>query len=405
MFLSEGSEILRVAVLSGVLGFAGFCISYGLYVWRKRNAANRAPVSTATRLARAIACLGCLTLALAWAFNEFRGRNGIACGSDVFVVNAHRETFAQQITAAGTVAQGDVVAEFFSPADRARLAAIDLQILQAEAKKEAIANNVIQPDEALLQEQSHLRSELLQNRGFAFQLKHSRYEAERGRAELTTTWTREESKLLEDLAENEQEFGSALGHREITRRALQRADELQKQGNISHQQLDARSSDDLSAALNVEKSKQAITALKERRVALSHRFDGNLASLDRQISELSTDYAQMAAMIDDLDGKLDKLRLKLPGDHDRAVFLRQREVDAVGYEIAILAAEKIGAYDCITAQMIARARRECVVKAPRPKGFASNNAVRVKVRSGSQAAMALPVPGVRFYPLGVLSFA
>jgi hypothetical protein len=29
MLPSEGSEILRVAILSGVIGFAGFCISYG----------------------------------------------------------------------------------------------------------------------------------------------------------------------------------------------------------------------------------------------------------------------------------------------------------------------------------------------------------------------------------------
>jgi hypothetical protein len=33
-----------------------------------------------------------------------------------------------------------------------------------------------------------------------------------------------------------------------------------------------------------------------------------------------------------------------------------------------------GGYDCITAQMIARARREYVAKAPTPKGFASNGA-------------------------------
>ena len=29
MLPSEGSEILRVAILSGVIGFAGFCVSYG----------------------------------------------------------------------------------------------------------------------------------------------------------------------------------------------------------------------------------------------------------------------------------------------------------------------------------------------------------------------------------------
>src|SRR5438105_2984781 len=201
MLSSEGSEILRVAILSGVIGFAGFCVSYGFYVWRKRNSTNRRSKSRARTLAQVCAFLGCATIALSWAFNEFRGRIGIAGGSDVFVVNARRETFAQQITLAGTVTQGEVVAEFLSPADRSRLAAIDLQISQAKAKKEAIANKAFQSDEALLQEMAHLRSELLQNRAFVFQLRHSRYEVERERAALITAWTREEGTLIEDLAE------------------------------------------------------------------------------------------------------------------------------------------------------------------------------------------------------------
>jgi 2-methylisocitrate lyase-like PEP mutase family enzyme len=36
----------------------------------------------------------------------------------------------------------------------------------------------------------------------------------------------------------------------------------------------------------------------------------------------------------------------------------------------------VGAYDCITARMIARARFECVAKAPTPKGFGGNSAPR-----------------------------
>jgi hypothetical protein len=307
MLPSEGSEILRVAILSGVIGFAGFCISYGFYVWHKRNSTNRRSKSRATTLAQVLAFLSCAMIALCWAFNEFQGRSGIAGGRDVFVVNARRESFAQQITSAETVAQGDVVAEFLSPADRTRLAAIDLQISQAKAKKEAIANKVLQSDEALLQEQTHLRSELLQNKGFAFQLQHSRYEVERERATLTTAWTREESKLLEDLAEAERELASALGRREITQRALQRGEELQKQCNVSRLQLDMRSSDDLSAELSVEKNKQAIASLKERHEALSHRFESSLTSLDQQISELSADHIQMAATIDEIEGRIDRV--------------------------------------------------------------------------------------------------
>jgi hypothetical protein len=389
MLPSEGSEILRVAVLSGVIGFAGFCISYGFYVWRKRNSTNRAPKSRATRLARAFACLGCATVALSWASNEFQGRNGIAGGSDVFVVNVRRESFTQQITSAETVAQGDVVAEFFSPADRTRLAAVDLQISQAEARKEAIANKVLQSDEALLQEQTHLRSELLQNKGFAFQLQRSRYEVERERAALTTAWTREESKLFEDKAEAERELASALGHREIAQRALQRGEELQKQGNVSRQQLDVRSSDKLSAELSVAKTEHAIVSLKERHEALSHRFESNLASLDQQISDLAADYARMTVTIEELESRIENARQELRDDHDRAVVSRQREVDAVDYDITILAAEKTRLTEI--GQVRAPFAGKVVYRHPAP-GLASGNSPILAISAGTGFTAAIRLP-------------
>jgi hypothetical protein len=340
MLPAEGTEILRVAILSVVIGFAGFCISYGVYVWRKRNATNRRPRSRSIMLAQVTFLLSCATIAVSWAFNEFQGRSGIAGGSDIFVVNARGESFAQRITSAERVAKGDLLAEFLSPADRTRLAGIDLQISQAKAKKQAIGHKVLQYDEALLQEQAHLQSELLQDRGFASQLQNSDDEVERERATLTTDWTREEGKLLEDLAEAERELASALGQREITQRGVQRAEELQKQGNFSRQQLDQRSADDLTAQLSVEKNKQAIVSLKERHAALSSRFESSVSSLDHQISELSADRVQMAATIKDVARKLDIVQQKLRTDHDRAIAARQGEVDAVDYDISILAAEK-----------------------------------------------------------------
>jgi hypothetical protein len=37
MFPIEGQDLLRVALLAGVMGFAAFCLSYTLYVWHRRN--------------------------------------------------------------------------------------------------------------------------------------------------------------------------------------------------------------------------------------------------------------------------------------------------------------------------------------------------------------------------------
>jgi hypothetical protein len=352
--------------------------------------------SRATPLAQVFAFLGCATTALSWAFNEFQGRSGIAGGSDVFVVDMRRESFTQKITSAVTVAQGEVVAEFLSPADRTRLAAIDLQISQARAKREATANKVLQSNEAFLQEQTHLHSELLQNTGLAFQLQHSRYEAEHERAAQTTAWTREESQLLEDLAQAERELASALGHREITQRALQRGKELQKQGDIARQQLDMRTSDDLSAELSVEKNKQAIASLRERRATLSQRFESNLASLDRQISALSVDQARMAARAEELDAALDKVRQELRADHDRAIVASQREVDAVDYDIAILAAEKARLTEI--GQVRAPFAGKVVYRHPAP-GLASANSPILAISAGTGFTAAIRLPRSELHEL------
>jgi hypothetical protein len=380
MLPAEGGEILRVAILSGVIGFACFCVSYGFYVWRKRNAAHQQAKSLPIRLAQFLALIGCATIALSWALNEFRGRAGIAGGSNVFVVTARPDISAQQITSADRIAQGAVVAEFLTPADRTRLAAVDLQRSQAQAKKEAIQSTVLQSDEALLQEQTHLRSELLQLKGFAFQLQHSRYEAERERASLTTAWTREESKLLEDTAAAERDYAAALGRREITHRALQRGHELEKQGNFSRQELDVRSADDLAAELAVTKGKQSIAALQERRGVLSARILASLSSLDHQILELTSDHAGLTTSIAEFETQIDRVRADLASDRTRAVISRQREVEAVDYDITILAEEKKRLTEI--GQVRAPFSGRVIYRHPAP-GLASGNSPMLVISAGA----------------------
>jgi hypothetical protein len=389
MLTIEGGEILRIAVFSGATGFAAFCLSYGVYVWRKRNAAHGRRKRLPTRLAQLLAVLGCGAIAVAWASNEFRGRAGIAGGSDVFVVTARSDTSAQQITSAETAAQGDVVAQFLTPADRARLAGIDIQRSQAQAKREAIASKVLQSDEALLQEQAHLRSELLQLKGFAFQLQNSRHEAERERANVTTAWTREESKLVEDIAAAASDYAAAVDRRGITQPALQRGQNLLKQGNFSRQELDSRVTNDISAELAIAKSEKSMASLQERRDALSARFGANIASLDNQIVEDARDHDGIAASITELDTKLAQVRRDLDADRDRAVVSRQREVDAVDYDITILSAEKTRLTEL--GQVRAPFAGKIVYRHPAP-GLASGNSPILVVSAGTGFTASIRLP-------------
>jgi hypothetical protein len=130
---------------------------------------------------------------------EFRGRTGIAEGSGLFVVHAQREKPARDLVVGNIILQDQVLATFLSPANRTRVDAISMQGAQARAKREAIENRALQFDESLLQEQAHVQAETTQLKGFAFELRKSLYEIERGQIELCTVWTREESQLGESI--------------------------------------------------------------------------------------------------------------------------------------------------------------------------------------------------------------
>jgi hypothetical protein len=376
----EGKDLLRIAVLSGMLGFACFCISYGVFVWRRRNAANQRARSRPTKAAQALVLIGLVGLAVSWATIEFQGRTGIAGGSDLFVVHARQASASQRITSADTVAQDNVVAEFLSASDRTRLAAIDLQQAQARAKIKTIESAVLQFDEALLQEQAHLHSALLQFKGFAFELRRSRLEIERDLAELLTTWTREEGKLLEEIALAQRELTTAVSHRELTTRALRRGQQLAKRSDISQQALDTRKADDLAAELDVEMHKNSLISLQDRRKALNQRFHESSTSYERQISELNDDLAATKASIASLEAKILDLNQRFGEDRERATVSRAGEIEAVEYDITILSAER----DRLTeaGQVRAPFAGRVVYRHPSP-GLASENSPILAISGGT----------------------
>jgi hypothetical protein len=88
------------------------------------------------------------------------------------------------------------------------------------------------------------------------------------------------------------------------------------------------------------KSKQSVGALQARRGALGARFAASVGSLDRQITEAERDHDGITATITELETKLGQVRHDLDFDRDRAVISRRREVEAVDYDISILAEEK-----------------------------------------------------------------
>src|SRR5829696_7575490 len=155
----EASDFLRLAIFGGLVGFAAFCISYGLVVWRRRNGvASRGGLR---RWGLRVCGMALLGVAGSWAFNEFQTREGIAVGSDLFVLQSRRDANLTFLAPAdASVQAGDVVAEFMLPAQEGKLAVLGHQQAQALAKREAVKARPLPLDPTLLQNQAQARAQL-----------------------------------------------------------------------------------------------------------------------------------------------------------------------------------------------------------------------------------------------------
>ena len=238
------------------------------------------------------------------------------------------------------VAEGAVLAEFMSPADEAHLAAIEAQQAKARAKREATEASPLLFDQALLQEQSYLRAEQSQLKGFAFDLQRSIRETEKNRTDLGSTWGREKSQLEVELAATEAELNGAVSKLEMATRALQRAQELQKRGLTYEQTLDQRVSEHTIAELNLRRYTSVKTSTTNRLKALNARYRADDGSFERHLEALKTDFSAVQSSLSAVTAHLNEAEARVGGDRQRAQRAVTREVEAAEQDLAILAAER-----------------------------------------------------------------
>ena len=336
----EGKDFLRLVVFSGIIGFGIFCLSYAIHVWRKRNASLSRRRAPAVRLAQAVGLFGCFSMAGSWAFNEFQGRDGVAGGGDLFVVHARKDSTPRNLPAGGSVKEGAVVAEFMSPPDQARMASIEAQQAKATAKREAVQFSPLVVDQGLLQEQSHLRAEQSQLKGFAFDFQRSIRETEKNRADLISAWGREKSQLEVELAAADAELNSAVSRLDVAARALGRAEELKKRGFTYQQTLDQRGSDQTVASLSAQRYTTVKASASRRLEALGQQFRTDDKALQKHLDALKADFFAVQRNLSDVSARLAEAEARVDADRARARRAVAGEVEASEHEIAVLAAEK-----------------------------------------------------------------
>lgn len=168
----EASDVLRIAVISGLIGFGVFCVSFSMSVWFRRN---RTRPNRAARFSFLAITLGVFGVVGNWAYNEFSSRDGIVGGQDLFVVHAKRNVAIDNL-ARGRVEKGERLAEFLPPSLDGQLAVIDSHIKQAQSKIGFFDLRALPVDTTLAQRRIQLRQQIDQASSMALDVQKSRRE-------------------------------------------------------------------------------------------------------------------------------------------------------------------------------------------------------------------------------------
>jgi hypothetical protein len=199
MNVLEGKELLRIAIVGGVLGFAAFGASYSLLVWRKRNSRNDHQPSLMRRLAYVCIFSGTIGLLGKWAFSELEAREGIIAGHDLYVVHARRDSASVRLPPRDEVEAGEVIAEFVFPTNQRQRTLNDLRLAQSQMQMGAGRAGPLVIDPDLLQREAQTRSRITQKEGFIFDLQRSKRDVEIARSTLLTEWVREKNQIELEL--------------------------------------------------------------------------------------------------------------------------------------------------------------------------------------------------------------
>ncbi|MCI0755703.1 hypothetical protein [Teichococcus vastitatis] len=383
----EASDVLRIAVISGLIGFGVFCASYSLAVWFKRN---RSKPNKLTRLSFFALILGVFGAAGNWAYNEFSQRSGIVGGQDLFVVHAKRNASADRLVSEGHVEKGSTIAAFLPPSLDEQLAVIDSHIKQALAKIDYFALRVLPVDTLLLQKQAQLRQQTEQVQVMTLDLQKSRRETERAHLDAATQYAEKRSQNDLLIAVEKEALAAAVQQAEIAQSAMRRAVDLRSRGGIGTVvAVEEKTSNHLLHSSAASRAQANLRSLADYRLALDESYGRALGSLANQIERLDGDLAAKRQAAAELTQQMADNEKAILRDRQRAMRETAREREAAVHELGALRAERAGML--AVTQVKAPFAGEVVYRHPSPN-FAPENTPILALSAGSGFSARIWVP-------------
>jgi hypothetical protein len=174
----EQETLVNVAVLSGLVGFGVFCISYTATVWWKRNAvAGRK--GRLRRWAAVTVTVGALIILAVIAHRELASREGVLKAERLMTVRAREDFMLQRIYQGEQVEAGQILVQFTSPKRKSEIEALQVELTRQEAERRVLDYKPLEADPELVRRHQDAVADVRQLRTTVNQLLPACHEADR----------------------------------------------------------------------------------------------------------------------------------------------------------------------------------------------------------------------------------
>ena len=339
--------VLRFALLSGLIGFAAFCISYALLVWRRRNTSARgSQAPRSEKLRRWAACLflaGGIAVGIALAVRELDRAEGVLAGDGLFAIRTPGEEFRLTYLAdSRTVGEGDLLARLESPEATAEVRQFELEGRRLEKERDALLLDCLKLDPEMVRRHQNAITMANRLQASVDQLLPARESLLR-QATLERLDRQETRTQLEiDIAWYEGELERATRELSYVQRDLERVNPLIEQNAVTEAEVDSRRRQADELSLEVANLRERVDGLKKREAQIDRSLQEIATLLEEQTETLGSELDRARTDRVKAASQTEALAECLDDDLDRARQFRQRELEQLDLELQQCQAQREG---------------------------------------------------------------
>ncbi len=346
--------VLRFVLISGLVGFAVFCISSAVLVWRRRQTSARRRTGgggTLRPVGTSLLVAGLLCLGVAVAVREVNRVEGMLSSKGLYAIRASDDDYQVTYLLEGTtVSQGTVIARFESPEAEAQVQELQLKCQRLIKQRAALQLEPLELDNELVRHHQNAITAVNQLRASVGQLLPEHESVVRQATMERLSRQEKIARLVVDISTSEGQLVQTRAHRVYLARELERAKRLNERSAVAQSEVDAWQKQLQDSDTSIENLQRQLQGLQDEKVQLQQSL-AEIASLASQQREtLSAELQTSRHDCGEKQSQQQQLSDKLTQDVQRASRLRQHELEQLDLQVQECQAQLAGLNKTLTIQ-------------------------------------------------------